>query len=395
MPTAASVRPETGARDDTRRLDRRAARYGARGELWSLSQMKRVRLCGRVSARQDGSATVRITDTDAGVRGGFAGLQSCGSVWACPVCSAKVAASRQADIEHACAFWEGLGGVLAMATFTVAHRATNSLKSVWDAVADGWHQITAGRAWRRNAQTFGVEGWIRVIEVTHGENGWHVHVHVVLFLHHALAAVEQDALRRAWLGRWRAGIGKHGFSAGDRHGADLRLAHGFDRAKVLADYFTKGVYSPDGSAPAAVALEAARGDLKSARAGGSRTPFRILEDFLGRGEVEDLDLWHEWERGSKGRRQQAWSKGLRDTVRLCAERSDEDIAADELGSAADDVLDLPKHAVTASAYLRVVMLDVIDTAPTRDEAVARLVEFLTRCGIGWDPPAVRRPGQRR
>lgn len=376
MATASVANPD--ATVERGRL-RRADRYIARSHLWDLSTLKRVRLCGKVSVRQDKTVAVRHAIRDGRASVGYAGLYTCGSVWACPVCSAKIARHRQGEIEQTCAWWERQGGTLAMATFTVSHRRGQSLKSVWKAVTDGWHEITSGRAWKRNSATFGIEGWIRVLEVTHGANGWHVHVHTLFLLHHGLAQFEQHALSAALLGRWRTGIGKHGFSASSRRGVDLRQLHGADPARVLADYFTKGVYSPDGTAAAVAGLELARGDLKETRSGGSRTPFRILYDLLEYGDADDAELWAEWEQGSYRKRQMAWSKGLRELVRI-TDKSDEDIAADELGSADDDVLVLTAETVTATRYVRHELLDALEARGLpglRDWLHVRGLSFMT------------------
>jgi hypothetical protein len=361
-----------------RSRDRRAECFTARTALWTDSTLKRVRRCGRVSVRHSGEVAVRLT---AG-RAGFAGVSTCGSVWACPVCARKIATERQKDLQAAVEFWEAQGGAVALGSFTVSHRAGQSLKAVWDAVSDGWKSITSGRVWKRNAATFSIEGWHRVVEVTHGRNGWHVHIHVVLFLHHGLGLVERAALTAAMLGRWNTGIGKHGFSSSAQHGADIRMVHGAESAKVLADYFTKGVYQPDGSAGSTVALEVTRGDLKSAR-GDSETPFQILRRYVAGGEVDALDTWQEWERGSKGRRQTAWSRGFREVVRLCAEKTDEQIAGEEAGSALDDVVILTGDAWRVVRWQAWAVLDVLE-----QQGGAMLRAWLDRHGLEYRLPGL-------
>jgi len=92
------------------------------------------------------------------------------------------------------------------------------------------------------------------------------------------------------------------------------------------------------------ALEVARGDLKDARMG-NRTPFAVLRGLVEVHHTGDLGptrtlrdvrrdeaLWAEWERGSKGRRQIAWTPGLR--AELLAdepELTDEQIAEQDQG----------------------------------------------------------------
>jgi hypothetical protein len=322
---------------------------------------------------------------DGSRRAGYAGLATCGSVWACPVCSAKIAARRQEEVEHAARFWESLGGALAFGTFTVAHSPADALADVWGAVSAGWAAVTSGTPWGKNQATFGIEGWTKFVETRYGDNGWHVHVHVLFFLHHGLGQVERAALTAALLGRWRAGIGKHGFAASAQYGADIRMIHGFDSSKVLADYLTKGVYTPDGSAPELAALELTRGDLKQARGGSSsRSPFQILEDLLRWGDVADLELWQEWEKGSHRKRQQNWAKGFRELVGLCSERTDEELAAEELGSSADDVIVLEAGTVAATMYQRHVLLEIVEAG-----GVKALTDWLDARRLPWLWPTDR------
>jgi hypothetical protein len=310
-----------------------------------------------------------VTETDGHRRAGFGGIATCGSVWACPVCSAKIGAHRQGEIEQALSAWHGRGGRVALATFTMRHNASQSLADLWEAKSYAWGKVTSGRAWVDDQEQFGTplartitrgkrkgevvtEGrvpWIAVTEVTHGQNGWHVHVHVLLLLAEGspdtdpLVAMMGDAM----FSRWRDALQRKGFaaprvvryngpheSAGyprcDRLGAhthggfDWRLLHG-DPAAALGEYFTKVNYS--------ASMELARGDLKAGR-GRNRTPFTILRNIVTTGDADDLDLWHEWEQGSRGRRQIGWSVGLRGLL-LGTEDTPEDeeiAAADEGGT---------------------------------------------------------------
>lgn len=51
----------------------------------------------------------------------FSGLQSCHSVWACPVCQARIRAARSLELERAALAWLKAGHGLYMATLTVQH----------------------------------------------------------------------------------------------------------------------------------------------------------------------------------------------------------------------------------------------------------------------------------
>ncbi|OLM28472.1 hypothetical protein Ae717Ps2_6368 [Pseudonocardia sp. Ae717_Ps2] len=87
-----------------RRSDRRAERWAIRKGLRQVAQ-GRTASCGLPGGRPDGSVVLRVTDAtgtpaqgSTGATGrvaGFSGLWSCGSVWMCPECSVKIAASAR------------------------------------------------------------------------------------------------------------------------------------------------------------------------------------------------------------------------------------------------------------------------------------------------------------
>src|SRR5450830_1322733 len=85
-----------------RRSDLRKRRYLGREVNWGESRLKRCRDCGRVAITVGGSVAVRVS----GGVGGFAGLSTCGSVWACGVCNAKIMARRQLEIGAAVEVWK-------------------------------------------------------------------------------------------------------------------------------------------------------------------------------------------------------------------------------------------------------------------------------------------------
>ncbi len=166
-------------------------RYVARRWLWDNAgrSANRVRACGlraQGSATGEGVITLRVADaaTDS-PRAGWSGLQSCGSTWACPVCAEKIQAKRNADVAAALAVAKARGLVVGFLTFTVRHKRRHALTSVWAAVSHAWRATTSGspREWTKDRDTFGIAGYLRLTEVTHGDgNGWHVHIHALVFL---------------------------------------------------------------------------------------------------------------------------------------------------------------------------------------------------------------------
>lgn len=312
-----------------RRADLRKRRYGARSELWSLSTLKRVRDCGRVAVTPGGSVALRMSSGVAG----FAGLASCGSVWADPVCNAKIMARRALEIGAAVSTWQAVGGSVAFVTLTMRHRRGQSLSTLWAALSHAWGRVTSGKSWNSDRASHGVAGWMRVVEVTHGSNGWHVHVHALLFMEPSHLTQDLAGLHASMFGRWSAGLAARGLARPLMVGQDARRIDGAADGD-LARYFTKAVHGGH-----RIALELTQSQTKQARnTHGTRPVWALLDDVLDQGDADGLDLWQEWERSSKGRRQVTWAQGFRQRLGLLTERTDEQIAAEEMGTADDELV---------------------------------------------------------
>lgn len=338
-----------------RRRRARADRYRRRSVLWELSGLARVRRCGRV----------RVGGGHVGVRcegdvSGLSGLETCGSVWSCPVCAAKVAARRSEEIREAVEAWEGQGGQAALLTLTMRHHRGHGLVGLWDALAYAWGAVTSGRAWVDWRERAGIVGWVRVVEVTYGRNGWHVHVHALLLLGGGVDAGTVAALRASLVERWARALARRGHEAWDV-GQDLRLVDGPTASRDLSRYVTKGD----------VGLELVGAQTKDA--GETAPVWELLARVADDGDADALDLWHEWEAASRGRRQIAWSVGLRDRLGLGDESSDEDIAAEDIGHADLVLIDGPAwdQRVVPRPWLIPAILEAAERGP---RAVVALLE---------------------
>lgn len=320
---------------DTRAFSARERRYHRRGILWGMSELERVCKCGRVVMDARG---VGVRRSASGVVG-LAGLTTCGSVWSCPVCNAKVMSRRAMEIGAAVTAWEAQGGAVGFMTLTMRHDKGQSLVMLWDALAKAWGRVTGGKAWLTDKASAGIGGWLRVVEVTIGENGWHVHVHALVFLNGSKKAGHRlERLQRAMFGRWSRALVRSGLDAPRMIGQEAHIVKGA-ADKSLSEYFTKA----RDDATYGIGLELAHSQSKIARDGfGTFTPWELLT-MVDLADTEERflmarDLWCEWESGSKGRRQIAWSKGFRDVVGLGEEVEDEEIAAEVAGDESDTVV---------------------------------------------------------
>lgn len=366
----------------------RERRFELRTHLWDLSVHERVRKCGKVPVAPTGQVGLRVLGHDASDRvAGLSGLASCGSVWSCPSCAAKVAAKRSEDLDHVLRWAVEQGHTVAMLTLTMRHHAGLPLRASWDAASASWGELTSGRAWagesereyakrvqtwedrlaklpirrekeqdatydRRCAkrlaklhanrpqrhqgakERWAVLGNARVIEVTHSDRaGWHPHLHVVLVFEGEQSPECVQRFGDAIWPAWEKALARRGFETvrtgadGKDVGLDIRCSTA-ETEQGLASYFTKSL-----------SIEATHGHAKQGRRGG-RTPFQILRDVTTTGDADDLALWHEWEHASHGRQQLTWSKDLRAMAGLAEhEMTDEEIAEQEIGG--QDLLLLP------------------------------------------------------
>jgi hypothetical protein len=299
----------------------RRQRYDGRVRLREFTGLPRVAACGRVAVTDDGAVYLRASTGD-DCKAGFGGLATCGSVWACPVCSAKVARERIAELDKLLRWNAERGGSAGMATFTMSHRKGQRAATLWDGLSGAWRYMTTGRAgkeWRRLRKLLGNDGYVRATEATVGdENGWHIHMHLLVIFDRDVADSTVAYMADQLYTLWSKALASAGFTASRRHGVDVRRCLGTAQSlERVADYFSK------------MTFEAAGGRFKSGRKGG-RTPFEVLADGLETGLADDLDLWLEWEKASKGRRQLVWSRGLK------AQAAITDLTDEEIAEASDD-----------------------------------------------------------
>lgn len=336
--------------------------------------------------RSAGAVGIRVPED--GGRAGFAGLTTCGSVWACPVCAAKIGAERAREeitpvVRHVI---DDMGGSVVHATFTVQHHQGQPLAVTRRAVQRAWEHVTSARRWRVIDREFDRAGFCRAFEATWGKaNGWHPHLHVLLFLARPITGEECTRLSELLYELYRAGLAKAGFDCTELHGVRAELATTRrDADVVLGRYLTK------------IASEITRNDRKTAR-GDRYTPFDLLREAVEQGNADALDRWQEWEQATAGARQLTWSRGwrggpcIRTRAGVRGERSDEEIAA---GEERDPVVVQVENAEWTRRSVWRKRTDVLNAAEAA--GAVGVAAFLTAHGIAWSSPHpdVNTPGWR-
>lgn len=245
-------------------------------------------------------------------RAHFGGIVQCGSVWHCPVCARKIAVRRRAELVVATNRMNEAGGVCGLLTCTVPHAASDSCGEVLDRLQRLFDRLNAGKSAKLFRERYAVAGQIRALEFTKGMNGWHPHVHSLLFCERPVVWTEVgDSLWSRWAS---AAMKEYGWSL-------PRLALDVRGGNAAGEYVGKW----------GLEYEVAGGSLKSAR-GDSFTPFGLLGQYSD-GDKSAGESWVEYatavsrmgENRIESTRQLVWSRGLKARFAI-EELSDEQIA---------------------------------------------------------------------
>jgi hypothetical protein len=330
----------------------RQKRHRLRQTSGYLLKGERVNGCGRKRHSQ----TVDIHRTAKGAH--FVGLETCGSVWHCPVCAARIAEQRREEVAQAIEGAREAGGAAYMLTLTMRHNRKDNLKYLKSAIADSWRKVQNRRAYRDFKARFGVRGTIRAIEVTYGNaNGWHPHLHILFITKRAFDGAQESEAQAILFELWSTVL----TSMTDRYVALDALDF---RPATTSDYVTK--WGTD--------RELVKGQQKEGKS--SLSPWQILDAFA-RGDKHAGKLFQEYATTFKGARQLTWSKGLKDHFNI-GDVTDEDAATCRTEAAHDTA-----PADTTLPQGRIGVLDrVAFDAAVRRQVTAHILDIAH--AEGWD-----------
>jgi hypothetical protein len=270
----------------------------------------------RIKRRVDGS----------GAR--FSGLITCGDVHVCPNCSSKVTHERGLELTMARNAHVKAGGEVLLMTLTFPHElAQLDLNSLFDLFAAALRKFKNSRTYKRILGTpdkpgrYARIGSVKSLEHTHGPNGWHPHVHEMVFVMPGLlddqAAI--DELRYEWV-RLLEKVG-----LGDSSKRNDMLEHAFDLrgGDYAADYILKYGRQPQ-LEQWGIVDEVTKSNAKRGTSHGHLTPFALARASL-EGDAGAGELFLEFVAAIKGKRSLTWSPGLKKRFGI-ADATDEDLA---------------------------------------------------------------------
>jgi hypothetical protein len=275
-----------------------------------------------------GSAGVNVFRSAEGAS--FGNLATCGSVWHCPVCAAKITEGRRQELQLAINTWAKQGGEVYLMSLTFPHEISQALKDNLAKFGDALSKFKKSRIYKKTMVAIGSAGSIRALEVTHGGHGWHPHTHDLVF-----ASKDQLDLLQQLQTAWIEALIKSGIA--DRCQTNDMMQAAFDvrNGDYAAEYVAKFGFEPSLASKDATgehwgaASELTKSQAKVGKRLGGRTPFTLLGNYIA-GDQEAGALFQEFGIHFKGKRQLFWSPKLRKALALAEEKTDEEIAEEVL-----------------------------------------------------------------
>ena len=342
-----------------RSRDQHVIRRAIRRALAGIVAHKSLVACGNPLPGEDHTTFER--DSNGRIRLGK--VARCGSKQLCVTCAGRLRAAEAMLIAWRvfCHFCKG-GGV-SMITIAPRHQRGEALAPNKACLIESYNAAWRSAAMRAIQAKYGIIGTARVFEVTYGENGWHPHLHVLLFHERFLDITEGEqrellvVFHREFnrqLAKWatktcqhpdaaRTGITytpivENGRPTGRRK-ATYRPPtnaewYGLDPNEVRDADLTHGInfvpITPDGEAGGKIAayvgkiqLEMTRSDLKTGKTDGSRSLFQIMNDYGTHNHPADGELIREAAAVLKGVHLVVWSGAFRGGEPTYGEPSEE------------------------------------------------------------------------
>jgi len=343
-----------------------------------LPEASRIIQCGRTVRSRSGVVLKRSAD-------GYvysSGVVTCSNVWMCLACSYKTRAKRARMVALAIAMHIAAGGGVLFGTFTLSHDRGEPLDKVWQLLSDGWAFMTAGRRWVVFQETYGLMGWVKTVEATHGVNGWHPHIHALFFVDAPMNDFDRDDIYRAF----RAELRERWIKYYDKkHSRNVSREFGIRFVPVKADESGEvGTYCTK------VGYELAMADAKIGRSEGHRHPYAIAHDAANYGDKADVMLLREWIRGCRSRHSIKWSGAeIKAYVDEDVDKTDQELATEEqIGDEALLVVDrdLWRRLIGSTITARTEFLQLFEDGGDTFDALYFLAELGITAEIDEDGP---------
>jgi hypothetical protein len=301
---------------------------------------RQERVCSCHYRRKASTVDIRM-DPRRG-RAHFRGIETCGSVWLCPVCSGRITEERRGELQRAVNMHVEGGGEVYLVTLTFPHARADRLVTAVDLLRLALRRFNSSKTMRAVRAESGHIGSIRALEVTWGSwHGWHPHVHLLWFAKRG----QMETIKRlapAWVESLiKAKLADRSQQNDMLHGAAGRESPAFDvsNGDYAAEYVAKWGHEPslhskiEAGETWGIAREMVSGQVKTGRRLTGVTPFTLLAVIAGKCEVRGMTagraaaLFAEFAYAFKGERQLYWSPRLRAALKMGRLFGDEELEA--------------------------------------------------------------------
>lgn len=326
----------------------------AQGLLWDKKVegwkgQHRTCWCSRSLNR--GSETVDVYRNENRDGASLAGMNRCGNVWTCPVCAAKIAEPRRAELQAGMVNHIENGGSAYLFNFTFPHTADEPLSELMEKFGKVRQAFQNSREWgafkkyagniefRRSIKGEKKQvvdiGVVNSLEFTVSEkNGWHPHLHMLVFCKRKGLGddehIDEDGniyshilgtLQKKWVSLLlKFGLGEQSKS-NDMMKYALVVRGGEKAAEYIAKFGRDEKWGASSELARSHAKIGAAGKIDSIQ---HFTPFQLLV------WAADRDKWAirkfiEYAEAVEGKRALVWAPGLKDALGI-DEIDDEQLA---------------------------------------------------------------------
>ena len=148
-------------------------------------------IAGQVPVYETGKGAVR------------ARIHTCGKAWTCPICAAKIAVRRNAEIRIILEKAVAEGKEPRMITLTAPHYAGRRLLRVAEKMQKAYGHFNDSWSMKNLRKDYGVIGRIKAMETLIGRNGWNNHFHVVYLFGWELSEEEAAKVLEIITEQWK------------------------------------------------------------------------------------------------------------------------------------------------------------------------------------------------
>ncbi|EOX4193275.1 protein rep [Vibrio cholerae] len=298
----------------------RSKRFALKSVVNDLAPSSRTSRCMRFRAPDPHTGGLRPIEIMKSAEHGkafYQGLYACGSVWNCPVCAAKISERRRVELKEALESAKKKGFRSHFVTLTFPHGISDDLNDILEKMRGAYRRLSSGKnsvksILSRIDEQNQILGFIRAVEVTHGKNGFHPHIHMIVFTNDTITS---SGLEYFYKKAWKNACVNSGLPEPNQHGCTVK----------------DGSYASDYVSKWGIEDEMTKANAKTTKTKGL-TPWGLLNAAL-LGDDPDYpserasSLFLVYSKAFSGQRQLYWSNGLRKLLHISREESDAEIVS--------------------------------------------------------------------